>query len=116
MSRYGRFAVAPDCPLSWKKWAHFAHFARLGAAACRQGCGEYFAVVMALAEFPFGDGVIETDAEQITLPPGVAAEIPAGENLRVVVMWDAGEADSAWRSSGRQRFESAYCPGLPTAG
>lgn len=47
---------------------------------------------------------------QIALPPGVAAEIPEGENLRVVVMWETGEADAAWRSSGRQRFESAYCP------
>lgn len=47
---------------------------------------------------------------QIALPPAIAAEIPAGENLRVVVMWDTGEADSAWRSSGRLRFESAYCP------
>ena len=47
---------------------------------------------------------------QIVLPPEVARQIPAGEQLRVVVMWDASGADLAWRSAGRQRFESAYCP------
>ena len=47
---------------------------------------------------------------QITLPHEVAEQIPAGEHLRVVVMWEPSSADSAWRSVGRQRFESAYCP------
>ncbi len=46
---------------------------------------------------------------QIALPPEVAGQIPAGEHLRVVVMWEPSGADLAWRSAGRQRFESAYC-------
>ena len=51
-----------------------------------------------------------TPGGQIALPPEVAGEIPAGEQLRVVVMWDPSGADSVRRSAGRQRFESAYCP------
>jgi hypothetical protein len=47
---------------------------------------------------------------QIALPPEVAKEIPAGEQLRVVVMWEPGDFDSAWRAAGRQRFEAAYAP------
>lgn len=47
---------------------------------------------------------------QITLPADVVGEIPAGEQLRVVVMWQPSEPDAAWRSAGRQRFEDAYCP------
>ena len=47
---------------------------------------------------------------QIALPPEVASEIPAGEQLRVVVLWDPASPDSAWRSAGRRSFESAYCP------
>jgi hypothetical protein len=46
----------------------------------------------------------------ITLPPEVASEIPRGEQLRVVVMWDASSSDLAWRAAGRQRFEAAYSP------
>ena len=47
---------------------------------------------------------------RIELPPEIAARIPAGEHLRVVVMWEPAGEDSAWRSAGRERFESAYCP------
>ena len=47
---------------------------------------------------------------QIPLPPEIASEIPAGEQLRVVVMWDVPDSDSAWRAAGRQRFEAAYSP------
>ena len=47
---------------------------------------------------------------QIALPPDVASEIPAGERLRVVVMWEPANFDLAWRSAGRQRFETAYSP------
>jgi hypothetical protein len=46
----------------------------------------------------------------IALPPEVAREIPAGEQLRVVVMWEPSNLDLAWRTAGRQRFEAAYCP------
>jgi hypothetical protein len=47
---------------------------------------------------------------QIALPPEVATEIPAGERLRVVVMWEPGNSDLTWRTAGRQRFEAAYSP------
>jgi hypothetical protein len=51
-----------------------------------------------------------TPGGQIVLPPEVAKEIPLGEQLRVVVMWEASDLDSAWRTAGRQRFEAAYSP------
>lgn len=51
-----------------------------------------------------------TPGGQIALPADVVREIPAGEHLRVVVMWEPSESDAAWRSAGRQRFEAAYCP------
>ena len=47
---------------------------------------------------------------QIALPPEVAREIPPGEQLRVVVMWDPGDFDLAWRTAGRRQFEAAYSP------
>jgi hypothetical protein len=53
---------------------------------------------------------IITPGGQIALPADVVGEIPAGQQIRVVVMWDPSSSDSAWRSAGRQRFESAYCP------
>jgi hypothetical protein len=39
--------------------------------------------------------------------------IPAGENLRVAITWGPPERtdfDTAWRASGRERFEAAYAP------
>ena len=47
---------------------------------------------------------------QIALPPEVASEIPPGEQLRVVVMWEPSNLNLAWRTAGRQRFEAAYSP------
>ncbi len=47
---------------------------------------------------------------QIALPREVATEIPPGEQLRVVVMWEPSNFDLAWRTAGRQRFEAAYAP------
>jgi hypothetical protein len=47
---------------------------------------------------------------QIALPPEVASEIPAGEPLRVVVMWEPSNFDVAWRLAGLQQFEAAYAP------
>lgn len=46
----------------------------------------------------------------IALPPEVASQIPPGEQLRIVVMWQPSNLDSAWRVAGRQRFEAAYSP------
>ena len=51
-----------------------------------------------------------TPGGQIALPPEVASEIPPGEQLRVVVMWEPSHLDLAWRAAGRQRFEAAYSP------
>jgi len=47
---------------------------------------------------------------QIALPPEIASEIPPGEQLRVVLMWDPSSLDTAWREAGRERFEAAYSP------
>ena len=51
-----------------------------------------------------------TPGGEIVLPADVVGEIPAGEHLRVVVMWEPSEPDAGWRSAGRQRFEAAYYP------
>ena len=51
-----------------------------------------------------------TQAGQIALPPEIAGEIPEGERLRVVVMWEPSGPDSLWRAAGRLRFEAAYSP------
>ena len=51
-----------------------------------------------------------TQGGQIVLPPEFLGDIPAGQQLKVVVMWDAGSADLAWRANGRLRFTEAYGP------
>ena len=45
---------------------------------------------------------------QISVPPEVAAQVPPGERLQVVLQWGASEDDAAWRAEGRRRFEAAY--------
>ena len=50
-----------------------------------------------------------TQGGEILLPAELAGNIPAGEQLRVVVMWEASSAGTAWRQAGRRRFEEAYC-------
>ncbi len=47
---------------------------------------------------------------QITVPPEVVCQIPAGEELQVVVLWETAVNDDAWRALGRQQFEAAYAP------
>lgn len=47
---------------------------------------------------------------EIVLPAQFLGEIPAGQQLKVVVMWESGSADAAWRAVGRLRFEEAYSP------
>ena len=49
------------------------------------------------------------DNGQILLPADLAGNIPSGEPVRGVVMWDAASADAAWRKTGRRKFEEAYC-------
>ena len=66
----------------------------------------------------------KTASGEIVLPADVAGDFPTGEQVRVVVMWEAVEGDEAWRSAGRENFEEAYCaedavyeqlmPGAPT--
>ena len=46
---------------------------------------------------------------QILLPADLVGNIPSGEQVRVVVMWDTSSTDAAWREAGRQKFEEAYC-------
>jgi hypothetical protein len=46
----------------------------------------------------------------LQVPPEVAREIPPGERLRVVVMWEASDPDNQWRDASRRKFEAAYSP------
>jgi hypothetical protein len=49
-----------------------------------------------------------TPEGHITVPPEIAAQVPPGEQLQVFIWWGAAEDDSAWRKTGRRRFEAAY--------
>ncbi len=51
-----------------------------------------------------------TNQNQIALPAEFAGDIPAGQPLRVMVMWESESVDSAWRAAGRRKFEEAYAP------
>ena len=58
---------------------------------------------------PEFEGIVAPEGH-IALPPEIAHEIPSGEPLRVVLMWQQSDLDSGWRASGRKRFEAAYSP------
>ena len=45
---------------------------------------------------------------QIAVPTDIAALVPRGEQIQVVLQWGVSEADAAWRAAGRRRFEAAY--------
>ena len=45
---------------------------------------------------------------QIAVPPEIAALVPPGEQVQVVLQWGIAEEDAAWRAAGRHRFEAAY--------
>ena len=45
---------------------------------------------------------------QITVPPEIAAQVPPGAQIQVVLWWGISEDDAAWREAGRKRFEAAY--------
>jgi hypothetical protein len=47
---------------------------------------------------------------QIAVPAEIAGQLPPGESLHVVLRWDRGDEDDAWRTEGRRRFEAAYAP------
>ena len=44
---------------------------------------------------------------QITVPPEIAAQVPRGETIQVVLLWGVSD-DDAWRTAGRQPFEAGY--------
>lgn len=52
---------------------------------------------------------IVNSSGQIVLPPELIADIPQGEPVRVLLLWDASSSESALLESGRRRFEQAYC-------
>ena len=45
---------------------------------------------------------------QIAVPPDVAAQVPPGEQIQVVLQWGIADDDAAWRAVGRRRFDAAY--------
>ena len=45
---------------------------------------------------------------QIAVPPEIAAQVPPGEPIQVVLQWGISDDDAAWRATGRRRFEAAY--------
>lgn len=49
--------------------------------------------------------------DRIEIPPEVADQLPAGSDIRVIVLWDSSEdEDEAWRRAGMRRLEAAYAP------
>ena len=48
---------------------------------------------------------------QISVPPEIASQVPAGERVQVVLQWGSSEDEIAWQGAGRARFEAAYCAG-----
>ena len=45
---------------------------------------------------------------QIAVPPEIAAQVPPGESIQVVLQWGISDDDAAWRAAGRPPFEAAY--------
>lgn len=44
---------------------------------------------------------------RIAVPPEVAAQVPAGAPIQVLLQWGISD-DEVWGASGRERFEAAY--------
>jgi len=49
-----------------------------------------------------------TPGGQICVPPEIAAQVPHGERLRVILAWGQPEDEAAWKAAGRRQFEAAY--------
>ena len=49
------------------------------------------------------------ESDQIPVPGEIARQIPAGSNVRVILLWGDGEHDD-WRDLSRERFAAAYAP------
>jgi hypothetical protein len=47
---------------------------------------------------------------QIILPPDVAQQVPRGEQVQVVLLWETNKEDDGWSNQGRERFEAAFAP------
>ena len=45
---------------------------------------------------------------QIVVPPEIAAQVPPGAKIQVVLQWGVSEEDAIWSESGRRQFEAAY--------
>lgn len=52
-------------------------------------------------------------SDQIPVPGEIARQIPAGSNVRVILLWGDGEGGGEqddWRDLARERFAAAYAP------
>lgn len=47
--------------------------------------------------------------EQIAVPGEIARHIPAGSNVRVILLWEEGGQED-WQDFARERFAAAYAP------
>jgi hypothetical protein len=50
-----------------------------------------------------------TNTDRIHIPPDVASQLPAGSNVRVILLLDSGEEEN-WRELSLQRFAAGYAP------
>jgi hypothetical protein len=41
-------------------------------------------------------------------PTEIAAQLPPGKQIHVVLSWGISEDEAAWQAAGRSRFEAAY--------
>jgi hypothetical protein len=48
-------------------------------------------------------------ANSLTIPPEIARELPSGEKVRVILLWDADE-DRDWAEMSAMHFAEAYDP------
>jgi hypothetical protein len=49
-----------------------------------------------------------SDEDNMVVPGEIARQIPAGSNLRVILLWDDDGDD--WLRIGKERFADAYAP------
>lgn len=45
---------------------------------------------------------------QIFVPPEIAAQVPRGKQIHVVLLWGASADEALWQAAARTRFEAAY--------
>jgi hypothetical protein len=49
-----------------------------------------------------------TSNGQIAVPPEIAAQVPVGERVEIILRWGESGDAAAWRAAGRRVFEAAY--------